>query len=168
MKHGLSSLERLMLYVSHEPNSGCWLWTGICDIDGYGKINIRHRQRKAHRVAYEEVVGPIPIGLELDHLCRVRCCVNPKHLEPVTHLENMRRAVWPEKRGPNGWDIGSLWRSKENCPQGHSYSGDNLYISPPNKREPNGARHCRICMAAKVERFRERRENGSRNSLGAI
>jgi hypothetical protein len=70
----------------------CWLWTGGTSNAGYGHFHPTKRQGKgAHRVAYELVRGPIPEGLELDHLCRVVTCVNPDHLEPVTHAENMRR-----------------------------------------------------------------------------
>lgn len=74
---------------------GCWLWTASLTGDGYGRISLGGKfgpMGLAHRVAYELLVGPIPEGLELDHLCRVRRCVNPEHLEPVTHAENVRRA----------------------------------------------------------------------------
>jgi hypothetical protein len=80
----------------------------------------------AHRLYYEITKGAIPAGLELDHKCRVRCCVNPDHLEPVTHTENMRRA------------------SKNlvtHCPVGHPYSGPNLYV------RPNGGRECLTCRS---------------------
>lgn len=69
----------------------CWLWTAGRHRDGYGQTS---RGKKAHRVAYEFVKGPIPEGLEIDHLCRVRLCVNPDHLEAVTHKVNMQRAPW--------------------------------------------------------------------------
>src|SRR4051812_13783907 len=86
--------ERLMGRVSMEPFSGCWLWTGTLTDHGYGILENGHGAGKgAHVVSYELHVGKIPEGLELDHLCRVRCCVNPRHLEPVTHYENMRRGV---------------------------------------------------------------------------
>lgn len=71
----------------------CWLWTGA-PIDGYGTFTVSTGvSRRAHRVAYELQVGPIPAGLEIDHLCRVKLCVNVKHLEAVTHAENLRRAA---------------------------------------------------------------------------
>lgn len=75
------------------PTSGCVLWAGNRNNRGYGMgTDRRGRPVAAHRVVYERVVGPIPVGLQLDHLCLVRECVNPAHLEPVTAAENNRRA----------------------------------------------------------------------------
>lgn len=71
----------------------CWLWTGRLDVDGYGRITIKKRPARAHRAAYETFVGPIPEGMEIDHLCRVRHCVRPDHLEAVTHRVNVTRSV---------------------------------------------------------------------------
>jgi len=78
------------------PRDGCWLWTGAPNADGYGRFQRRlatgvYRMVKAHRYAYELLVGPIPEGLTLDHLCLHRLCVRPSHLEPVTNAENVRR-----------------------------------------------------------------------------
>ena len=72
--------------------TSCWLWTSPLDRDGYGHIQIGRKMCRAHRVAYEWLVGPIPEGLTIDHLCSVRNCVNPSHLEPVTAAENALRA----------------------------------------------------------------------------
>lgn len=72
----------------------CWLWKGGRRNHGYGGFTISQHKYQAHRVAYELLVGPIPDGLTLDHLCRVRLCVNPDHLEPVTNKENVRRGLW--------------------------------------------------------------------------
>ncbi len=87
---------RLWNKISPEPNSGCWLWAGAYggspDRRGYGQIWWRDRRRMAHRVAYEVWRGPIPDGLQVDHLCRTPECVNPAHLEPVTPTENVRRS----------------------------------------------------------------------------
>jgi hypothetical protein len=74
---------------------GCHLWTAFVDRDGYGKF----QGRGAHRWYYEMIVGLVPAGFELDHLCRKRSCVNPDHLEVVTHKVNMNRGIWPNGRG---------------------------------------------------------------------
>jgi len=85
--------------VMPEPNSGCWLWMGGTVKRGYGRFNIPRRlggqRRKAHQLSYELYRGLIPAGLELDHLCRVPSCVNPEHLEPVTHQMNVLRGAGP-------------------------------------------------------------------------
>src|SRR3546814_13148756 len=89
--------RRLWSMISPEPNSGCWLWTGYTNGDGYGGITIgirsdgSRRFARAHRISFELYRGPIPDGLELDHKCRVRCCVNPDPREPVTHRPNVLR-----------------------------------------------------------------------------
>ena len=133
------TIERFMEKVSPEPNSGCWLWTSAVNQKGYGRFNLNSIARKAHRISYEIHKGPIPTGLQIDHICRVTCCVNPDHLEAVTCEENVRRSVL---RGP----------VKTHCPKGHPYSGDNLY---PN---PNGRRACRTCRNHATARYRERLE----------
>lgn len=69
----------------------CWRWIGAKDSHGYGNVKVQGRVRKAHRVIYERLRGPMPTGLEGDHLCRDRACVHPEHIEPVTHKENAQR-----------------------------------------------------------------------------
>jgi hypothetical protein len=71
--------------------NGCWIWQGQLNSNGYARLDNNGIKQPAHQVAYRELVGPIPVGMELDHKCRVRACVNPAHLEPVTHTQNMRR-----------------------------------------------------------------------------
>lgn len=100
---------------------GCWVWQGYRTAHGYGRIGADY----AHRLTYELVVGPIPDGLQLDHLCRNRGCCNPAHLEPVTMAENIRR----------GYGHGS----ETHCPQGHPYDEANTY------RPKRGGRMCRTC-----------------------
>lgn len=80
--------------VHPEPNTGCWLWAGWLDVGGYARAQHLGVSWAVHRFMYVKLVGPVLEGLELDHLCRVRSCVNPGHLESVTHLENMRRGHW--------------------------------------------------------------------------
>lgn len=78
--------------VHFEPNSGCWLWAGADNGAGYGTMTLGHAKRAyAHRISFEIHRGPVPDGMHLDHLCRVRCCVNPDHLDPVSNAENARR-----------------------------------------------------------------------------
>lgn len=77
--------------------SGCWLWTGAVDFSGYGTAFYKRKQTRAHRASYEIHFGPIPNGLTIDHLCRVKCCVNPAHLEAVTLRENNLRG-WKFRR----------------------------------------------------------------------
>lgn len=80
---------------------GCWEWTGTLNRDGYGSFQLGHGvAARAHRVLYEQLVGPIPEGLHIDHLCYNPCCVRPDHLEPVTQAENNRRA-WDRRRAMN-------------------------------------------------------------------
>lgn len=105
----------------------CWIWTAGRNSDGYGHLKVSGHMVDAHRFTYELLVGSIPPGLELDHLCRVRLCVRPSHLEPVPHEVNV-------KRGKSGWN----WREKTHCPQGHPYDASNTYVH-------QGARHCRTC-----------------------
>jgi hypothetical protein len=108
--------------------NGCWWWKGGKHEKGYGRFWFADRVQPAHRIAYELLIGLIPDGLQLDHLCRTPSCVNPAHLEPVTRLENLRRGI-------------HVNRSKTHCPAGHAYDAENTYIE-------GGRRHCRICLRA--------------------
>lgn len=119
-------------------DSGCWEWTASRNIGGYGMIWFEGRPRVAHRVAYGLLVGAIPDGLTLDHLCRVRHCVNPAHLEPVTMYENMLR----------GESFSARQARQTHCKNGHPLSGDNLYSNPNRKQ-----RVCRTCRTAYVRAY---------------
>lgn len=90
--HGAPMTDFAQFIVPNEA-TGCWIWCGSVDPDGYGRFSTATTKAQAHRAVYEQEKGPIPDGLELDHLCLQRRCVNPAHLEPVTHAENMRRAL---------------------------------------------------------------------------
>src|SRR5690554_6462185 len=90
----------------------CWLWIGKINNRGYGLFYLDRRMQAAHRAAYQLLVGPIPDGLDLDHTCRVRRCVNPDHLEPVTHRENLLR----------GASFAAVNAAKTHCPHGHEYT----------------------------------------------
>ena len=101
-------LARLMSHVRVDP-SGCWIWSGSLNGRGYGQMYWRGRVRRAHRVSYALLKGPLVEGLDLDHLCRVTLCVNPAHLEQVTHLVNVRRGWRARGLSPSGLGvIGSI------------------------------------------------------------
>jgi HNH endonuclease len=128
LSNGRTLEERFWAQVN--KTDSCWLWTGhIATGKGYGRIRVNGEYQKAHRVSYELFVGPIPDGLQLDHLCRVRNCVNPEHLEPVTNRENGLRGTSPIYEN----------LKKTHCSKGHPLSGDNLYP------RTDGGRRCRIC-----------------------
>jgi hypothetical protein len=106
----------------------CWLWMGEINNDGYGRFTIRKNHALAHRFSYEMLVGYIPEGLQIDHLCKVRNCLNPNHLEPVTSMENTRRSK------------GNIYNSvTTHCMKGHEYLEENIY------QRPNGSRECLTC-----------------------
>src|SRR4051812_29221215 len=86
--HKIPLIDRFRTWTVREPD-GCWLWQGHIDAGGYAYIKHEGVNRRAHKVAYEYYIGKVPEGLHLDHLCRVRHCVNPLHLEPVTPRENV-------------------------------------------------------------------------------
>lgn len=137
-----SVFERIEEKISPEPNSGCWLWTGAVNPAGYAKIHVKSGTAYAHRILYGQKFGPVPYGLELDHLCRVRCCVNPDHLEPVTHRENVHRGVGPA--------VQKMQQTR--CIHGHelSFKYDKKYL--------RNFRFCKTCHRVD-ERIRAQREN---------
>ena len=91
-------LARLTVPEDRGYETPCHVWTGWLNNCGYPTMTHHGRTARSHRVAYEHFVGAIPDGLDLDHLCGVKACVNPEHLEPVTHRENMRRRFRAESR----------------------------------------------------------------------
>lgn len=122
---------------------GCWEWTAARNQFGYGVIHrLDEGSRLAHRILYEMLVGPIPEGLELDHLCRNRGCVRPSHLEAVTRQVNILR-------GDNPRIVKARNASKTHCPHGHPYDEQERY------RRPNGERRCGACARDYWRRKRE-------------
>lgn len=120
-----------------DKSGSCWLWTAALHSAGYGvlRINCSHEKPKgtlvyAHRFAYELLRGPISDGLTLDHLCRVRRCCNPDHLEPVSAVVNTLRGISPYAKNAR----------KTHCDSGHELSGENLYLRPDG-----GGRQCLLC-----------------------
>jgi hypothetical protein len=131
-----------------EVTGFCWNWTGSQESAmGHGMFNLGaaddRRPVRAHRFAYEALIGPIPEGLELDHLCRNPRCVNPDHLEPVTHEENMRRGYAP----------GMILNRLGVCAQGHDVSTDDkVYIAK------SGRRTCKLCAARRQRTYLDRKK----------
>ena len=120
----------------------CWIPIGYIERSGYWRVNVGQRNYKlAHRVAYELRYGPIPLGLVLDHLCRIRWCWNPKHLEAVTQAENVDRGDY-SLNGANN-------RSKTHCLQGHPFDETNTYTNPRRK-----GRFCKECRRNAVRKYR--------------
>lgn len=85
--------DRMAAFWKRVRKRRCWKWTGAITETGYGVLQVNGRKTYAHRFVYERLIGRIPVGLVIDHLCRVRSCVNPAHMEPVTNEENLRRGV---------------------------------------------------------------------------
>ena len=116
----------------HTPGR-CWPWLKATTTKGYGCFGFAGGVRLAHRVAYELEVGPIPEGMELDHTCVNPACVNPDHLEPVTHAENCRRQM----------------ARKTRCKNDHEFTDDNTYWY-------RGYRYCRACRYSNLKDWRAR------------
>lgn len=122
--------------------TGCWIWTAFVNPDGYGMVSVRGKSIRAHRHAYQLFVGPIPSGKQLDHLCRVRGCVNPSHLEPVSGVENWRR----------GESVTRQLSFRDKCKNGHELSGSNV-------RMYKGIRRCQICQLSYVHKYRRKKRD---------
>jgi len=142
---GRRSPEERFFQRVEKSDGGCWIWTGTKSWNGYGKFFLDGKLTEAHRAAYRLFVGPIPQGLELDHLCRVRACVNPEHLEPVTHAENVRRGTSYAALSV----IYEARRARTHCARGHLYDEANTAY-----QANNGARVCRACNR---ERYHQRK-----------
>lgn len=138
-------LDRLMDKVQPVPWSGCWLWLGAINGNGYGNFWFNEQRINAHRASYMIHHGPLGDDLEIDHLCRVRLCVNPAHLEPITHAEHMGR---------------SLRAVATHCARGHPYSEDNT------RRGTYGGRVCLACKRLnRPLEHQKRREARRANAL---
>lgn len=152
------AIDRFLEKVERDGLLGCWTWTGAINWGGYGMVNHDGRHIGAHRAAYLLLVGPIPADKDVDHRCHNddatclggptclhRRCVNPAHLEPVSHAENLQRAA------PN-W--APRWIT--HCVAGHPRSPDNTYMRSDKK-----STHCRVCARQATRRWRERRSDAA-------
>ena len=130
-------------------DTGCWLWSKALTDDGYGRLEYCKRKWLAHRFVYELLVGPIPDGLELDHRCRNRACVNPAHLDPVTKRVN--------------WERGESYTRKlaaqSHCKRGHEFTPENTAVTSQGNRE------CRSCRQVHADRRRKREREFSLDEL---
>lgn len=144
----LTLLERFSTKFTINGETGCWEWTAARNARGYGIMRpgkTGPTSGLAHRISYEIHVGEVPAGLQLDHLCRVRHCVNPAHLEPVTNRENGLRG-----------DAGKLQREKTQCKHGHPLSGSNLYVYTVAGVPHRG---CVQCRRGAVSRYKAKRRS---------
>lgn len=121
----------------------CWEWRAAKEA-GYGRFGRRDATSQAHRISYENLVGPIPEGLVLDHLCRNRSCVNPEHLEPVTIGENVLR----------GETLPAKLKARTHCINGHEYSLANTHWL-------NNKRFCRACNRERMQRARDKKKESN-------
>lgn len=136
-------LNKFLSLIRIDPNSRCWKWKAGKTNKGYGAFYINQKQHTAHRLSYRLFVGEIPIGLDLDHLCRNRDCCNPSHLEAVTRRENLLR----------GNTIPALNATKTHCKHGHEFTPENTII------KKTGSRDCRLCHLEQVKRAYAEKHN---------
>lgn len=131
-------------FQSNITKSGdCWLWNGDKNHAGYGRFSIKRKKYLAHRVSFRVSGNEIKEDMVLDHLCRVRNCVNPAHLEQVTHRENTLR-------GDGGWATGRTYAARTHCPNGHEYVPENVYSA-------RGMRECKVCRNTAAREYQRRR-----------
>lgn len=130
--------ERFDAAVHMEPNTACWLWTGTVTREkhGYGRLEVNGKPTVAHRYAYEQFIGPIPPDCDLDHKCRTTLCVNPWHLEPVSHKENVLRGTSPAAKHAK----------QTHCKNGHPLNGPHVLLLPRSRKGRQWIeRVCRLC-----------------------
>jgi hypothetical protein len=130
--------ERIRSRFVVDPATQCWNWTGAISAGSYGSIYYEGRMQKAHRVMWRLERDEIPDGMDLDHLCRNRLCINPDHLEPVTRSENLRRSPLMDRHS-----------HRTHCIRGHEFTPENTRY-----KSSNGHRVCRECMRMHIRNWR--------------
>ncbi len=136
-----NTIENVLRRLMPIPESGCMVWEGCTDERGYGLVTFHRKGWRVHRLVWEHFNGPIPEGLELDHLCRVHPCSNVHHLEPTTSQVNILRGVGPA----------AICARKTECLRGHAFDELNTYI------DSLGRRICRACRSANVGKWKKNR-----------
>lgn len=134
--------DRIWNRITVNSETGCWESTLSLNAQGYTQVRWKGRTMRLHRLIYTHLVGPVPLDIHLDHLCRNRACCNPRHIEPVSGRENVMR----------GDGFASVNANKTHCPRDHEYDARNTY------HDSTGARRCRQCARlTQNERRRQRR-----------
>ena len=145
----LNKKQHKNFWAKVDKSGICWEWTGNKTKDGYGLFGLNYKTKLVHRISYEIKYGDIPEGLQIDHTCRNRSCVNPVHLESVTQQENMRRGL----AGQNN-------KIKTRCPKGHEYTPDNIRKSKYNKRG------CKTCdRISNLARYHKNKQSNQEKKL---
>lgn len=139
-KYEVTSRERFWSKVE-KSEGGCWSWSASCNMDGYGQFLYHGKMCRSHRIAYTWIKGEIPVGFELDHVCRNRKCVNPEHLEAVDHRTNSIRAMIA-----TGVKAGAT-----HCVNGHPFNDANTGI-----RKTGSGRYCKVCSRRSGDRSYEK------------
>jgi hypothetical protein len=139
--------EMVWRHIQVNTETGCWEWTGRLNHAGYARARAvtNGPMWRIHRLTYVTFVGAIPEGLTIDHLCRVRKCVNPAHLEAVSQRENALR----------GDTVNAINLAKTHCPQGHPYDDANTYVCP------KGRRNCRTCTRRQKREWEQRKRKAA-------
>lgn len=147
----MNEKDKLRFLSKIEKTEDCWNWKGSMTPYGYGTFGLKGKNIRAHRLSYEHFIGKmIPVGLQIDHLCKNRKCVNPNHLEVVTLIENVRR----------GDSFSSKNRGATHCVNGHAFTGKNVFTitHKSGRDEGKSERACRECRRIRERKYYNERK----------